>query len=214
MASKFRIMSLTAIVGLALVSGAQTQGYPQITVIVRASAGIPIDLISDAEDPATRTFEKAGVPVQWLNCFHRDGDFLEQACAAPLTSADLVIQVVPRAQNAADSVFGVSFVDADGGVFADIFFDRVKQLHAQNPQISFSRLLGSVIAHELGHLLLGEHSHSSGGLMQAHWRSEQLKRMEMGNLLFDATAAAQLRSRAAILRARTRPEILASDAGN
>jgi hypothetical protein len=75
-------------------------------------------------------------------------------------------------------------------------------------------LLGSVIAHELGHLLLGEHSHSSGGLMQAHWRSEQLKRMEMGNLLFDATAAAQLRSRAAILRARTRPEILASDAGN
>jgi len=199
MASKFRIMSLTAILGLALISGAQTQGYPQITVIVRPTAEVPIDLLRDAEGPAARIFEKAGVSVQWLNCFQRGGASLEQACAEPPTRADLVIQVIPRARNAADSVFGISFVDAGGGVFADIFFDRVQRLHAQNPQISFSRLLGSVIGHELGHLLLGEHSHSRAGLMQAHWSSEQLKRMEMGNLLFDATAAAQLRRRAAAL---------------
>jgi hypothetical protein len=214
MASKFRIMSLIAILGIALLSGAQTQGYPQITVIVRPTAEVPIDLLSDAEDRAARIFEKAGVSVQWLNCFHRGGAFLEQACAEPPTRADLVIQVIPRARNAADLVFGMSFVDADGGVFADIFFDRVQQLHAQNPQISLSRLLGSVIAHELGHLLLGEHSHSSRGLMQAHWSSEQLKRLEMGNLLFDSKAAAQLRSRAATLDARRRPVILASGARN
>ncbi len=214
MAGKFRIVSLTAILGLALVSGAQAQAYPHITVIVRSTAEIPSALLRDAEDSAMRIFEKAGVSVQWLNCFHRGGAFLDQACAAATTPADLVIQVVPRAQHAADSVFGVSFVDAGGGVFADIFFDRVLQLHAQNRQISFSRLLGSVIAHELGHLLLGEHSHSREGLMQAQWSSAQLKRMETGNLLFDATTAAQLRNRAATLAPRTRPVILASGAGN
>jgi hypothetical protein len=71
-------------------------------------------------------------------------------------------------------------------------------------------MLGAVMAHELGHLLLGEHSHSSEGLMQAHWSTEQLKNMGMGNLLFDARSAARVRRRAAALDAGPTPLILAS----
>jgi hypothetical protein len=204
-------LMLGVILGFAAASAAQS--HPQITVIVRYSAEISTALLSDAEKPAARIFEKAGVSVQWLNCFQRDGAFENPACDEPLTPSHLVIHILPRAHKAADPVFGVSFIDAGGGVFADIFMDRIQSLHQQSPRISFSQLLGAVMAHELGHLLLGEHSHSGQGLMQAHWSSDELKKMGMGNLLFDARAAAQLRSRAATLDTQNSPPIRAS-AGN
>ena len=34
--------------------------------------------------------------------------------------------------------------------------------------------LGHVIAHELGHLLLGTGQHSAGGVMQGNWRGKQI----------------------------------------
>jgi hypothetical protein len=206
-------LMLGVILGFTAASAAQSQDYPHITVIVRHTAEISTVLLSDAEKPAARIFEKAGISVRWLNCLQRDGAFEDPACDEPLAPSHLVIHMLPRAHKAANPVFGVSFIDAGGGVYADIFMDRIQSLHQQSPRISFTQLLGAVMAHELGHLLLGEHSHSSEGLMQAHWSSEQLKKLGMGNLLFDARAAAQLRSRAATLDARNSAPILAS-AGN
>ena len=201
---------LGVILGFAAASAAQSNDYPQITVIVRHTAETSTALLSDAQKPAARIFEKAGVSVRWLNCLQRDGAFEDPACNEPLAPSHLVVHVLARAQNAPEPVFGVSFIDAGGGVFADIFVDRIQRLRQENPRISFSQLLGAVMAHELGHLLLGEHSHSTEGLMQARWSSEQVKKIGMGNLLFDARAAARLRSRAATLDARTSAPILAS----
>jgi hypothetical protein len=209
----FKFILLGAIVGMAVTSAAQPQDSPHITVIVRFAAEVPTRLISDAEQPAARIFEKAGVSVRWLNCARRDGVFLDQACNEPLTPTHLVIQVLAQAHSAADPVFGISFIDAGGGVFADIFLDRMQHLHEQSPQTPFPQLVGAVIAHELGHLLLGENAHSREGLMQAHWSSDELKKMGRGNLLFGIRAAAQLRRRVVTLDAQTSPTILAS-AGN
>jgi glutamate/tyrosine decarboxylase-like PLP-dependent enzyme len=45
-------------------------------------------------------------------------------------------------------------------------------------------ILGCVIAHELGHLLLGTHGHSIAGIMQAHWGIEQTQLALMSQLSF------------------------------
>ena len=205
-------LMLSVILGFAA-STAQSQDHPHVTVTVRHTAEISTALLSDAEKPAARIFEKAGVSVRWLNCLQRGSVFEDPACNEPVTPSHLVIHVLPHAYKAADPVFGVSFIDAGGGVFADIFMDRIRRLHEESSHTSLSTMLGAVMVHELGHLLLGEHSHSSEGLMQAHWSSDQLRKIGMGNLLFDARAAAQLRSRAAALNAQDSAPILAS-AGN
>ena len=214
MASRIKIVALGAILGFTSTCVAQTNGYPHITVIVRHPAEMPHAVLDGAEASVMRVFDKAGVSVQWVNCPQSDGVFLNPGCDDALAPMDLVLHVLPRAQSAANSVFGVSFVDAGGGVYADIFLDRMQRLREQNPSVSFSRLLGYVMAHELGHLLLGEHSHSSMGLMKTPWRPEQLEKIGRGNLFFDAKEAAHLRTRAAMLDAQSMPLTVARESGN
>jgi hypothetical protein len=85
---------------------------------------------------------------------------------------------------ATNEVFGVAFLSADGeGCYSDVFYDRVMELHA-NWNVSLPDTLGNVMAHELGHLLLGSNSHSGMGIMRAHWQSEELRRLSLGGLWF------------------------------
>jgi len=197
------VATLGVLVGLALISHAQEIGYPQITVNVTATAQISAKQLTAAETRAARVFEQAGLGIHWLNCFKNSLDSPSApACDHPLSPADFVLQILPSSRNATNSTFGVSFLDASGGVYADIFLDRVQSLRELDPKISFSGLLGSVIAHELGHLLLGEHSHSRTGLMRAHWQAEELGKIAKGNLWFDSKQAVQLRERATVLNAR------------
>ena len=45
-------------------------------------------------------------------------------------------------------------------------------------------ILGCVMAHELGHLLLGSNSHSDRGIMLSRWEVNQVRHLMMGALLF------------------------------
>ena len=45
-------------------------------------------------------------------------------------------------------------------------------------------LLGCVIAHEIGHLLLGLNSHSGSGIMQRRWERKQITQVMTGTPLF------------------------------
>jgi hypothetical protein len=69
-----------------------------------------------------------------------------------------------------ESVMGVAVdgVTDGGGRIAYIFADRIGQTALQH-LAKFERALGHAMAHEVGHLLLGDHSHSRAGLMTADW---------------------------------------------
>jgi hypothetical protein len=56
--------------------------------------------------------------------------------------------------------------------------------HGESGEHNIALVLGCVIAHELGHLLLGLHEHSIAGIMQAHWGVEQVQRALMSQLFF------------------------------
>ena len=92
-----------------------------------------------------------------------------------------------------DFVFGEAFLGPDGkGAYADVFFDRLRQASGM-PNIA--QLLGAVSAHELGHLLLGSHSHALNGIMEPTWTSESLRRISMGTLTFTPDQQRSIRSR-------------------
>ena len=52
-----------------------------------------------------------------------------------------------------------------GSQAANVIYERIRQI-ARRRHVASGLLLGYVIAHELGHLLLPAHSHSSSGLMR------------------------------------------------
>ena len=59
-------------------------------------------------------------------------------------------------------------------------------------------ILGDVIAHELGHLLLGTNSHSPVGIMCANWDQDYLRLALRGRQLFSPEQSALMR--AAVVR--------------
>ena len=62
-----------------------------------------------------------------------------------------------------------------------IYYREICRLAELNPPVSSSELLGYVIAHEIGHLLLGP-QHQDGSVMKSHWRAadvEMIRRREL-----------------------------------
>jgi hypothetical protein len=161
----------------------QGRGGPEITVVVQSSAEIPLAVLNQAEAEAGRIFHAAGVEILWVDCV-RGIVIVNDACLRVPGTNDFVLHIVSRGRTTSDLVFGLAFLDQGGaGKYSDIFFDRVEQAHRKFGA-NVSSLLGTVAAHELGHLLLGAHAHSNAGIMTAVWKGEILKQVDMGTLLF------------------------------
>jgi hypothetical protein len=107
----------------------------------------------------------------------------------------LAVRVVPQSRRSINDVFGVAFLSAEGtGCYSDVFYDRAAELQtAWN--VSLTDVLGNVMAHELGHLLLGSNSHASIGIMKARWQGEELNRAARGSLLFTAEQSEHMRAK-------------------
>jgi hypothetical protein len=175
---------------------AAAQEHPQVTVVVYNDAGIPAGVIESAKKTAERIYRDAGVAIMWRD--HR----------APATGAtELFVRIVRRSLNLPGEDFGIAFVGDDGeGVQADIFYSGIEQL-TNNTSASAAQVMGHVMAHELGHLLLGMNSHSSFGIMQAHWTEQQLRLMSKGILKFDKRQSRAIWAR--LINADAVPQIAA-----
>jgi hypothetical protein len=87
---------------------------------------------------------------------------------------------------------GSSLPDARYGVSATIFHDRIESL-CSSAQVDFGVMLGHVIAHELGHVLLGSGEHASEGIMRTSWGMADFEQAARGHLGFTARQAAAIR---------------------
>jgi hypothetical protein len=199
MGHKARILAAFWVVewSLLALAGEPTQRNPQLTVFVTDSANAPEQVVVAAERNAARIFHQAGVEVDWVNCVGPAGSPSQAQCSDNLMRVDLLVRIVPHARTLGDDIFGVSFLDHDTGTYADLFFEPIEKLHEQNRDISLALILGDVLAHELGHLLLGSNAHSRDGIMQPHWTREQLKRGSMGQIRFNKEQSARMRTRIA-----------------
>ena len=158
------------------------------------SAGISRTILNEAEAEARRIFRVAGIDTVWVHCARKASTGDLECRHAPRRN-EFVVQIVSTGRTSSDMVFGEAFLAEDGaGKYSDIFYDRVQKAHAEFGE-PISRLLGTVAAHELGHLLLGIHAHSKVGVMTPVWEEETLRHMEMGGLLFTRDQASRMRAR-------------------
>lgn len=63
---------------------------------------------------------------------------------------------------------GRAFPEAQTGVNAMIFYDRIERLR-HSDEIDVGTVLGLAIVHEIGHVLLGSAGHSQAGIMKSPW---------------------------------------------
>jgi hypothetical protein len=182
---------------LLLFSGA-AHGFPapQVRIAIRNDARIPERVLTQAADEANRIFRQAGVDTVWTVCQSSNaGTSTQPDCLGQGDLTHLSLHIVPWSSQLGDSTFGVAFLSDEGvGVYSDVFYPLVEKLHG-DCDASPSRVLGHVMAHEIGHLLLGLRSHSALGIMQPRWQGEALRRIGMGTLLFTAEQARSMREK-------------------
>jgi hypothetical protein len=179
-----RILLAMLAAGPATVAANGQTAPDQSTVVVRMDnlAGVlPADL-RFAERRAAAVFRRIGVGIEWVD----EDEAVRRHISAPLT-----VVLVNGEENAGRAA---AFVDALGLADrtirrAHIFYDRVAGLNVGTPR-TVSSLLGDVIAHELGHLLLVPPGHSADGIMRA-----ALETKSWSLRTFTQAQARQIRSR-------------------
>jgi hypothetical protein len=180
---------------------------PRITGFVYNYAAIPFGVLAQTKAEAARILHYAGVDIQWLDCplSLRDADRFPACQPGPTR---LALRFLP--QTMADRLrrvegrFGFALLPEGGsfGTVANVFAHDVEQL-ANRRGIRQGVILGHVVAHEVGHLLLGAGSHSTSGIMHDPWRLKELAIIAQGSMLFTPAEAKGLRTN---IRARMAAE--------
>lgn len=184
---------IVSVVLLGASVAAQTVGdRPQVRVLVYVGGRVPAKVLQKADTEAIRIFHAAGISLEWVNCSGRSSS---GECQVNSDRNQFVLHIIPKGRTSSDSVYGEAFLDEDGkGKYADVFFDRVEGAN-RDCGIDESELLGAVIAHELGHLLLGLHAHSWVGIMTPVWAKESLRQISLGDLFFTREETAHMKGR-------------------
>jgi hypothetical protein len=167
---------------------------PQITISVHDYADVPPLRLAAAEAQARRIFGLAGLDTVWLSCSPK----LEsepEGCSL-VDATHLVLKILSGKTNAhirdRDDVLGNALLADNGtGYYAYAFLDHIETLEQHR---GFA-VLGYVLTHEIGHLLLGSNSHSVSGIMSPHWNDQELRLISEGRLLFLPNETGRLRER-------------------
>jgi hypothetical protein len=166
-----------------------------LTVSIFNDAAVPPSVLADAETRASFVLRRAGLEVSWLDCGTSRSGPPDPDCNTIAFPQHLSVRLVSTHGGLTQDTFGQSFQDAEGnGAYAVVYFGV---LSASKPATSMrpGDLLGFVIAHELGHLLLGLNSHSATGLMSAVWQSGEIHQATRGNLFFTDAQQDRIRYR-------------------
>lgn len=165
-------------------------------VLVFNYSGASSTMLTAAESQASRIFSNAGIDLAWVHCPIPLTAKSDEACAADLgVAGEVRVRILDHAtENAVgDGVFGFAVAP----VFATVYYGnvlRIPTLHI--PDYEVPRILGCLIAHEIGHLILGPGAHGLSGIMQARWEPADLDRAIRGLLGFTIAEKKVLRANA------------------
>jgi hypothetical protein len=203
MRSELVTVGLSLMVGLAGVvhtSFADDSPGPRIGIRVRDTASVPPSILMRALEEVTRIYRQAGVETLWPTFSRRPKAAQKPALTVAILSEDQVERlpaaVIPNSM-------GVVTRSPEGGArVAYVFYDRIHLFTGTN-RLHRALVLGVAIAHEIGHLLLPDNTHSETGLMRADWTTADLQLAQRGRLLFTAEEGELLRTLVAARRQST-----------
>ena len=146
-----------------------------------------------AEKQAAFIFGKAGLAMRWCNVPTGSAESLtDSGCEPPPGPATLDLRIVPRLKVMPGVTTDLTMGFAVGKL-ATVSYHWIKEWDPRAEAMPWD-ILACVIAHEIGHLLLGPNSHSTTGIMMGKWSPEALRAAGHGHLLFTPQQAELLRA--------------------
>jgi hypothetical protein len=164
---------------------------PRVAIVVHNRARVPGGVVQDAQEIVNRMYEAAGIGLDW---FH-----ISPTLETARFNGQKVHVLIMRKNESAHfrhTQDAVGFTPASGssyGPLAYILEHRVRAV-SRGYSVLPSVVLGAVMAHELGHMLLSS-GHARDGVMRAKFNQADLRRVARGQLGFTPAQAADLRAR-------------------
>ena len=193
---------LLASLGLTMLAEAREPGL-RIEVLVYNYAGLSAETLAKAEQEAARIYERAGLETQWLDCPLSPAEADQYpACQLPVGVTRLALRLLSREmaerRKSDPMTFGFALLPEGGGfgTIVNVYAHRAGEL-AKGREKTEAVILGHLMAHELGHLLLGVGGHSANGLMHVPWRKKELELVSQGSMFFMPWQAEQMRTQVA-----------------
>ena len=183
-----------AIFGFVLVVHAAGSSAPQeITVQIFNNANAPRWEVRRAEGEAGWMFQRAGIAVRWVECpplmRERGGDQVCKETDDPGLFVVSINAMDPPEQS--DTALGFALIQGRAN-HAAVVYPRIVAQTAHDSVYQDVCLLGSVMAHELAHLLFRSARHGEG-IMRPKWSRGDYLAMAQRRLVFTASQAQTLR---------------------
>jgi hypothetical protein len=169
------------LVAMTLVVCVSADSSVTLTVRLYNTSGIPTPQLLAARHAAESILRHTGLDVRFRQCGRlvSPGNPVD-LCDDLLKPSEVVVRVIDAPSVTASpqpDAYGVSYVvkETNHGWLATVFSDRIDRA-ATRVGVESGTLLGRVIAHEVGHLLLGSGYHGEAGVMRAEWPDALLSR--------------------------------------
>jgi hypothetical protein len=171
----------------------------EITIHVYDYSALPAHQMIEAKRTATTILSQAGITSHWKDCAVPGIKTAGPSCGSGTYDfTHFVVGILPEPMSVRISSsplqFGKAIMHRAGGLptHAYVFADRVMNLSkATSTPTAF---LGVIIAHELGHLLLGADSHFTAGIMRASWNPSDVGLALTGAVSFTPKQAREIRN--------------------
>ena len=178
-----------------------------VAIHVYDLAGVLEGDLRQATEEAGRILATAGVEAVWqfAPANAPEAHETDSHAASPGVrnqQPDTRNYLVPRMvrdfpERALPAALGISFPDAQSGVHATVFYDRIERA-SKTGDVTLATILGHAMAHELGHVLLGNTEHSPAGIMKARWGKADYQRASMGLMTFNSLEREAIQKRTAV----------------
>jgi hypothetical protein len=158
-----------------------------VVVFLNGDAIVPNPVSYPARSEVTRIFAGMGVGLVWQS----EGAKVSSPSANCFAIHARFTTGVPQRSHPGALAYAEPF---NGIPVITVMYDRLLLMGVGRPRLA-PALLAHVLAHEIGHILLGTDSHAKAGIMKARWTSGDYDEMERKPMLFERSDEDNIRER-------------------